>query len=439
MSSMKSVLLQAGKLAVPTHADERSLLATSELLKQKAHSAVSRFPEVVDFVFGGSFAKGTWLPQQHDLDIFVRIDAGTPESRFEEVGLAVGNAMTRGYPRGKKYAQHPYTEALVEEVKVNVVPCYAVKARMWKSAADRSPFHVELVKALPASRKREIRLLKLFMRGIGVYGAEIEVKGFSGYAAEVLVIRQGGFLQVLKHFSASVPPKDGAFTLPDPVDEGRDLARAISGEKLGRLVLASREFLKAPNLRYFTDLRGRHRASLASSVTAVVFKHKPLVEDILWGELRKTGKHLVRHLETRAFRIARWMCASDNLSSSAFLLIPEFTVLPRMEQRVGPTVDRADDVKSFLSSNSKTSLLVWVDDDARVRLIKAREFMKLTTLLGALAAGRVEPIGASDDIAAALRKGARILNGPALSSEMKRSRWLARGVTEIVSDALGTS
>ena len=110
-----------------------------------------------------------------------------------------------------------------------------------------------------------------------------------------------------------------------------------------------------------------------------------------------------------------------------------------MEQRVGPTVDRADDVTSFLRSNSKTSLLVWVDDDARVRLIKAREFMKLTTLLGALAAGRVEPIGASDDIAAALRKGARILNGPALSSEMKRSRWLARGVTEIVSDALGTS
>jgi len=50
---------------------------------------------------------------------------------------------------GKKYAQHPYTEATVEGVRVNIVPCFDVKAGEWMSAADRSPYHVELIEGLP--------------------------------------------------------------------------------------------------------------------------------------------------------------------------------------------------------------------------------------------------------------------------------------------------
>src|SRR5207244_8822453 len=135
----------------------------------------------------------------------------------------------KGYPRGKKYAQHPYTEARVEGVVVNIVPCYDVQAGQWKSAADRSPFHVELVKTrLSEAQKLDVRLLKKFMKGVGVYGAEIEKEGLSGYACEVVVLESGSCVDVLTHFIylKAVAP-DRLLTLPDHVDERRDLGKSL--------------------------------------------------------------------------------------------------------------------------------------------------------------------------------------------------------------------
>jgi len=388
---------------------------------------------------GGSFAKGTWLPEHVDLDVFVRIDPATPVERFEEVGLDIGSAATRGYPIGKKYAQHPYTEATVEGVRVNIVPCFDVKAGEWMSAADRSPYHVKLVEGLSEDRKNQIRLLKLFMNGVGVYGAEIQRQGFSGYVAEVLVIKQGNFESVVRWFADyDIPADEKTFSLPDPVDEGRDLGIAVSGHSLGTMVLACREFLRRPSLAYFGEMRGKVHKSLDESVYAVLFSHRKMSEDTLWGELRKTLKHVVRHLEAHGFVIARAMAASDNITKSAILLIPELTELPAVEQRVGPTVDRRKDVESFISKNTKHSRLVWVDDDARVRLLSARKYTRLTDLLGDVMGGKAGPIGASKEIEDGMKKSGGVLHGRNLTKVASSSKWLRDGIREITSDAIGT-
>jgi tRNA nucleotidyltransferase (CCA-adding enzyme) len=397
------------------------------------------FPEVRGVVLGGSFAKGTWLPEDADIDIFVRIDTSTPEPRFEYVGLAVGAKAMSGYSRGKKYAQHPYTEAVIEGVKVNIVPCYAVSRKRWMSAADRSPFHVRLVRALPEGQKTQIRLLKKFMKAVGVYGAEIETQGFSGYVAEVLTMLYGTFLGALQHFADfKASGHDRLFSLPDPVDTSRDLGIAVSGEKLGRLILASREFLRKPQNAYFGRMAGMPRPKLKDAVIAVVFTHRRLSEDILWGELRKTMKHIVKHVEARGFAIARVLAASNNSDSSAFLLIPEFASLPALEQRVGPTVDMRKETLSFISSNRRKAKLVWVDDGARVRLLQERDYTDLTDLLGDVVKGRVGLIGASDEVGDAMARSARVLAGKRLSRFAEHREWVANGINEIVSDAIGT-
>ncbi len=405
----------------------------------RTKSASNNFPEVREVVLGGSFAKGTWLPEYADIDIFVRMDAATPEPRFEEVGLGIGAEATRGYPRGKKYAQHPYTEATIEDVKVNIVPCYAVTKRQWKSAADRSPFHVRLVKRLPERQKTQIRLLKRFMKAIGVYGAEIETQGFSGYVAEVLTMQHGTALGVLHHFADfERHSADRFFSLPDPVDPARDLGIAVSGEKLGKMMLASREFLRRPKKAYFTRMAGKIRPSLRDAVVSVVFTHPQLSEDTLWGELRKTMKHVVRHIEVRGFKIARVLAASNNVDSSAFLFVPEFAHLPVLEQRIGPTVDLRKETRLFIRSNKRRAKLVWVDGEARVRLLQEREYTSLTDLLEDVARGRAGPIGASDEVAQGMAKSARVLSGRRLSRFAESERWLAGGISEIVSDAIGT-
>ena len=439
MTALSAVVAEAGGMVTPSGGEEAKIRRIADSLLAKIGRAATRFPQTRGVLLGGSFAKGTWLPGHVDLDVFVRLDPLTPESEFERIGLAIGDAATRGSPRGKKYAQHPYTEATVDGIRVNIVPCFQVKKGEWKSAADRSPFHVELVGKLGGEAKTQVRILKLFMIGIGVYGAEIQKQGFSGYVAEVLVMKHSSFESVLRWFADAAPVgEERVFSLPDPVDEARDLGIAVSGESLGRMVLASREFLRRPALAYFQHMSGRAHPSLKGEVVAVVFSHRRLSEDTLWGELRKTSKHIVRHLEVHGFAIARFMAASNNEDRSAILLIPEFTELPPIEQRVGPTVDRRKDVDSFVSSNSKDSRLVWVDGDARVRILRPRRYTALGDLLIDIAKGRAGPVGASRELETGMKRSCRILQGAALARAAASSGWLQDGIREITSDAIGT-
>lgn len=440
MTKVASAVARAEKLALPTAQEEEKVGGLARSLLAKTKRLAARFPQTRGALVGGSFAKGTWLPGHVDLDIFVKFDPSTPEPDFEKIGLEIGRMATRGYPAGKKYAQHPYTEATVEGVRANIVPCYAVKRGEWKSAADRSPFHVEVVKRLPEKAKTQVRLLKLFMYASGVYGAEIERRGFSGYVAEVLVMKLGGMVEVLEWFSDRASPQTGRpFTLPDPVDPGRDLGIAVSGESFALMVLAAREFLRRPRPAFFHSMSGRARPSMRGDVVAVVFSHRALSEDTLWGELRRTTKHLVRHAEVQGFKIARSMAASNNRDKSAVMLIPEISELPRFEQRVGPTVDRKSDVDAFVASNRKSSRLLWVDEEARVRLLKPRKHTSLEELLGAVARGKEESIGASKEIEAGMRRTASVLSGKQLSKAASTAKWLRAGIREITSDAIGTS
>jgi tRNA nucleotidyltransferase (CCA-adding enzyme) len=180
------------------------------------------------------------------------------------------------------------------------------------------------------------------------------------------------------------------------------------------------------------------RPQLKDAVIAVVFAHRRLSEDILWGELRKTMKHIVRHVEARGFTIARALAASNNSDSSAFLLIPEFASLPALEQRVGPTVDLRKETLSFISSNRRKAKLVWVDDGARVRLLQERDYTVLTDLLGDVVKGRAGPVGASDEVGDGMARSARVLTGKRLSRFAEHREWVASGINEIVSDAIGT-
>ncbi|MDV3293159.1 MAG: CCA tRNA nucleotidyltransferase [Nitrososphaerales archaeon] len=438
--TIKSLLRQATRLVLPSEAEAAKLDELAEFLLKRTREAASSHPQVRDVVMGGSFAKGTWLPGHVDIDVFMRFDPSTPEGEFEEVGLSVGREVAKGFPTGKKYAQHPYIEASVRGVKVNLVPCYAVEERNWKSAADRSPFHVKLVEGLPEERKTQVRLLKSFMRGIGVYGAEIEIQGFSGYAAEVLVMEHGDLEGVLKHFADI--KRDGEerlLSLPDPVDHSRDLAKAISKESIGRTVLASREFLRRPALSFFGEMRGGDRLRMRKEVIGLVFRHPKLSEDTLWGELRRTLAHISKAVEERGFAIARASAASNNSGASAFLFIAELSSLPVLEQRLGPTVDRRKETAAFLAKNWGRARLAWVDGDARIRILQKRQYTNLKKLLEDISRGRLGHIGASDEVRRAMSKNARVLRGDALRRHAASGSWLRSAILEIASDTFGTS
>ncbi len=437
---MNPIITKAKKLVTPTPVQEARLRKVTELILRKTETESKDFPQVRGVLVGGSFAKGTWLPEEADIDIFVKISPEVDDSTFEEIGLQIGRRVGRGYPFGKKYAQHPYTEATIEGIKFNIVPCFDVKPGEWRSAADRSLYHVKFVsEKLDDQAKLQVRLLKMFMRSIGVYGAEIEMEGFSGYCAEVLVHNHGGFEQVLRYFASLRPSSDGTFLeLKDPIDQNRNLAKAISLESSSRMILASRAFDKAPKLEFFKKVKRRVRTPLRSNLFVIVFEHPEISEDTLWGELKKSTKHIVNHLRKHGFGIFRARAASNNKTRSAIIILPENETLPEMEDRSGPGVERSNETKTFVKKNRAGAHLVWAGDDGRVHILFRRKYPRLEPFLKEIVKGQIAEIGASGDIARSVIKTGRLLRGAKLDGEARREAWLKEGIEDVITDTIGT-
>ena len=102
-------------------------------------------------------------------------------------------------------------------------------------------------------REDDVLLLKQFMKGIGVYGSELKVGGFSGYLAELLVLCYGSFAGVLQaairleagnvHRPGRASGKkthDEPLVVVDPVDPNRNVAAALTLDKMFQFAAASR-------------------------------------------------------------------------------------------------------------------------------------------------------------------------------------------------------
>src|ERR671913_2200264 len=191
----------------PSYKDVQKVKSIEKEIKDEIKNY--KIPQIVDVKTGGSFAKDTNLKKDMDVDIFILIDKNVNEQDFERIALDVGFKCLKNYHPITRYSEHPYVEGYVflnnnkEYVRLNVVPCYKVEQGQWKSSADRSQYHTEYMKKmLTSEQKNQIRILKAFLKGIGIYGAELSIAGFSGYVTEILVLKYGNFKNVIKHIAS---------------------------------------------------------------------------------------------------------------------------------------------------------------------------------------------------------------------------------------------
>ncbi|MDH5787361.1 MAG: nucleotidyltransferase domain-containing protein, partial [Candidatus Bathyarchaeota archaeon] len=199
MEKVRTVVLSR---VTPKKMERVRIEALAKKLEKKISSA-SKALDVKSVVrVEGSVAKDTWLSGEPDIDIFMRVPATIPRKSFGDVCLKIARKATRGSEQIERFAEHPYLEAMVDDVRVNVVPCYDAERGEWLSATDRTPFHTDYIKKhLDDQARDEVRLLKKFMNGIGVYGAEIKIGGFSGYLCELLILHYESFIKTLKAFA----------------------------------------------------------------------------------------------------------------------------------------------------------------------------------------------------------------------------------------------
>ena len=154
----------------------------------------------ITIVLGGSYSKDTWVKQEVDLDIFLKFDPSLSRTNFEKQVIDVGLTAFKDYNPYLRYSEHPYVETYVNKIRINVVGCFDIKqGEKILSNADRSIFHTEFINSrLNNKQKDHVRLLKFLMKTFGLYGSEIKTKGFSGYVCELLILKNGSFLDMLK-------------------------------------------------------------------------------------------------------------------------------------------------------------------------------------------------------------------------------------------------
>lgn len=373
----EKVLATVLKKVTPSAAERVAIRKLAMKLEKHVGSAAVSSGLNVEVRIEGSVAKDTWLSKEPDIDVFMRIPRTVPRSSLGKICLEIARKATEGAVQIERFAEHPYLEAFINGTRINIVPCYTVRRGEWLSATDRTPFHTDYVlKRLDGKMRADVRLLKKFMKGVGVYGAEIKIGGFSGYLCELLVLHYGSFVAVLEAFakydSRIAVDMEGYYlnradelnllfeeplVVIDPIDKGRNVASAVQEERLYTFIAASRQFLKTPKTEFFyphktkalpNDQIMKKLKDRGSSLVVLTFPGTKFVADILWGQLYKSQRSLLKLLTLNDFVILRASPWSDEKTLTVFVFELEQCRISATRRHLGPPLERQVECESFL-------------------------------------------------------------------------------------------
>jgi tRNA nucleotidyltransferase (CCA-adding enzyme) len=451
-SSIRSVVDDVLAQIVPRQEDRKLVESTTELIESLVGNEVNKSGLDIDIEVGGSVAKDTWLRKDVDIDLFMLFPTSIDKRRLGEYGLSIAKKAVQGYVQRERYAEHAYLEAWVNDVRVNIVPCYKAGEGNWRSAADRSPFHTRYVvsKLKPTHLEDDIRVFKKFIKGIDAYGAEIRVKGLSGYLCELLIIHYGSFEKTLqaigewrygkiidpeKQYDSEIKKAQTLFpaslVVIDPVDKNRNVAAAVSKDRLAELIIASRLFIEDPSICFFyLDKASASQTNLTKNlhtpydVIVVQINTDEEIPDILWGELRKTQKALERLLRNNDFNVIRSDVWTDETETSAVLIGLESKNIAKIRTRDGPPGD-TDGVQPFLEKYARDSVIgPWVEEGKWNVGLKRRSVSAEALLKEALSDGGLH-IGVSRGLSDSLASSrVRSIKDSSLNKRADFSRFL---------------
>jgi len=357
----------------PSADEEKAMREVCRELVGDARAWLSKNSLAAEVSVHGSVSRGTWLSYEKDIDLFLSFPQRHTKKELERYVTLLGRSLLKGME--KRFAEHPYVRGEYKGYNVEIVPCYAVvKASEKLSAVDRSPFHDSYVKKRISGREDDVRLLKQFLRGIGCYGAEARVEGFSGYLCELLVLYYGSFKQVLKSASRWKPPLRLSFAgeepgdaiapapliLLDPTDSDRNVASALSEQNLSLFIYAAKRYLSSPSERFFFPVErvvsvedlleklGRRGSSLLS----ISFPAPDVIEDILYPQLRKTVRLVEGVLKAGGFPVLGSSLRVGEHATLGFEL--QLAELPGVMLHTGPPVNSAHEA-NFLKKHLRST------------------------------------------------------------------------------------
>ena len=419
---MNEIINKIRKQTTPSQKIQSKKKKIANLIINLVKEQIKDNENIVGVEIGGSYAKGTWLAQKADIDVFVKFKDTVSQKKFREIGESVGFNSLKKYRPYIRYSEHPYVEAFIQGTKVNVVPCYSVKKGEWKSSADRSQFHTRfMLNSLDKNKQKDVRVLKQFLKSNNIYGAEISKQGFSGYVSEVLIWNLGSFEKVIEKFTKiqqgviigkTEKVFDTTITIMDPIDNNRNLAAAISDENITKLILLSRAFLKKPTIDFFKVRKPNISKDALKQIIILDFAYSKRSPDTIWGQIKRASSSLRTQFNVSGFNVVRSSAISNEKENHAQLIfLIESHNIAKKQIKEGPEVFKERDLASFITKNLPRSDLMWIDKTRKVFSLEKREFDNAEKFLKNLLTKKLNrsgiPKGLRDDI----KKGFTVTTG----------------------------
>jgi len=352
-------------------------------------------------VLGGSIAKGTFLKNDYDCDIFVKFNLSYKKKDMS--GLL--EKILKIFPRVERiHGSRDYFNFKFNGINFEVVPALDIKKpEQAVNITDCSPLHVKWVRDNLKKNPKladEIRLTKAFCKTCNIYGAESYIRGFSGHVLDVLVIYYNGFMPLLKNalkwkeqevidfnnyykghaLERLNKSKLSSLVVIDPIQPERNAAAVLSRENFLLFRKSAADFLKKPSKKFF------EKKEITINELKDKSKHKNLVlldvkafdgkEDVVGSKLLKAFDYINKNLVSNGFTVYDKGWKWDKKEKALFWFILKHEILPESFKRIGPPIKNKENVKQFMKKHRKT-----FTQGRRICAIVKREFRKPENLI----------------------------------------------------------
>jgi len=344
-------------------------------------------------VAAGSYAKGTILKDDFDVDLFVRFDYSYKE---KDISTLLAKAIAPLKPKlihgSRDYFHLKKKSILFEIIPVLMIDDYKKAVNV----TDMSPLHVFYVKKhydKNSSLRDEVRLAKQFCKAVRVYGAESYIRGFSGHVLDLLIIYYGGFEKLLvqaavwgerviidieNHLKDPMKELNSAKTespliIVDPIQPDRNASAALSKEAFEEFKKKAREFLKKPSKEFFEikklDLKAARKKYKDEWLLILSAVPTADSEDIAGTKLLKCHEKIIDELKNYDFKLLEGDWEFEPKKSTLYYAVKKEKLSPTVIWE-GPPLKAVPNVEMFRKKHKKT-----FEKDGRLFAEEKRKYM----------------------------------------------------------------
>jgi len=359
-------------------------------------------------VLGGSIAKGTFLKDDYDCDIFVKFNLSYKK---EDISNLLEKILKTFPGLSRIHGSRDYFQFSMKDIMFEVIPVLDIKkAKYSVNITDCSPLHVKWVRdnlRKNSDLADEIRLAKAFCKTCNIYGAESYLRGFSGHVLDILVIYYNGFIPLLKNaikwkeqevidfnnyykgcaLERLNKSKLSPLIVIDPIQPERNAAAVLSNKNFLLFKKSAKNFLKKPSKRFFEKkeitIKELKEKSKGKKLILLDIKALDGKEDVVGSKLLKVFNYVDKNLVLNGFTVYEKSWKWNKKEKALFWFILNDEVLSEFFKYVGPPIKDKENSKQFMKKHKKT-----FTQSKRICANVKRNFRKPEELIKALKKGK---------------------------------------------------